>query len=186
MTLAAATVVHAEPDPRFIRMWVAAQLLKPATLSAEARIAPESEPGTPLVADGTVLDVSGHPAAGVEVFACHTDAAGRYAARGADDPWRLKGWAVTDAQGRFEFRTIRPGPYPGRTVPAHIHLTAAAPGFGHQFTDLMFDDDPLATQAYREDFAAAGEHGLYGAVRTRADGGQEVTFTIRLRPRGDF
>jgi len=179
-------VVHAEPDARFMRMWEAAQRLKPAMLSAETRIAPESEAGTPLVVKGTVLDVAGHPAPGIEIFAYHTDATGRYALAGADDPWRLKGWAVTDAQGRFEFRTIRPGPYPGRAVPAHIHLTAAAPSCGHQFTDLMFDDDPLATQAYREHYAAVGEHGLYGAVRTRAEGGQEVTYTIRLRPRGDF
>lgn len=37
--------------------------------------------------------------------------------------WRLEGWAKTDFEGRFEFRTIRPGPYPGRREAAHIHLT---------------------------------------------------------------
>ena len=186
VAVAATAVAHAEPDPRFMRMWQAAQRLRPATLATETRIAPESEPGTPLVVRGLVLDVAGHPAPGIEVFAYHTDAAGRYAAPGAEDPWRLKGWAVTDARGRFEFHTIRPGAYPGRTVPAHIHVTTASACCGHQLTDLMFDDDPLATPAYRDHFAAAGEHGLYGAVRTRADGGQEVTYTIRLRPRGDF
>ena len=62
-------------------------------------------------------DAAGKPVPGVDVFAYQTDQHGIYAAPGAADPWRLKGWAVTDAQGRFEFRTIRPAAYPSNTVP---------------------------------------------------------------------
>src|SRR4029453_17529789 len=92
------------------RMWASAQKLKPAQVTSTERIAEASEPGAPFVLHGTVTDPAGKLLGGVEVFAYHTDNTGLYAAPGAADPWRLKGWAVTDAQGRFEFRTIRPAP----------------------------------------------------------------------------
>jgi protocatechuate 3,4-dioxygenase beta subunit len=176
----------AQPDERFLRMWTVAQRARPASLTAVSRIAGEREPGTPLIVHGVILDGNGRPAAGVEVFAYHTDAGGTYAPPGATDPWRLKGWAVTDAQGRFEFRTIRPAPYPGRDIPAHIHATLTTRCCGRQFDDLMFDDDPLATRAYRDRFATAGEHGLYGAVTRIAGGTEEVSYTFRIREHGNF
>src|SRR3954469_3606088 len=106
-------------DQQWLRMWNDAQTLKPAHVTSVERIAPSSEPGTPFVVRGTIVDAAGTPAPNVQVFAYQTDAAGLYAQPGATDPWKLKGWAVTDAQGRFEFRTIRPAPYPGRDIPAH-------------------------------------------------------------------
>jgi len=186
LVIAFAAVVSAHPDERFLRMWNAAQLHKPAALSSVARIAPESEPGTPLVVRGVVLDPAGLAAPNVEVFAYHTDRTGLYAAEGTGEPWHLKGWAVTDEHGRFEFRTIRPAPYPNRDIPAHIHATVSTHCCGHQFTDLMFEDDPLATNAYRERFAAAGEHGLYGKVTRNPDGSESVSYTIRIREHGNF
>jgi protocatechuate 3,4-dioxygenase beta subunit len=174
-------------DARFVRMWEAAQRERPARLASAARIAPPGEPGQSQVVRGRVLQADGgRPAAGVVVFAYQTDDSGVYAKPGLEGrPWRLKGWARTDAQGRFEFTTIRPAPYPAGGVPAHIHVTLIADCCGRQFYDLMFDDDPLATPAYRARFAQAGEHGLYGAVRSEG-GVQRVDFTLRLRPRGDF
>src|SRR5258708_2980480 len=104
------------------RQWEAAQKLKPARVSSVERVAPATEPGIPLTVHGTLVDPAGKPAAGVEILAYHTDVKGLYSEPGAADPWRLKGWVVTDAQGRFELRTIRPAPYPGGQIPAHIHL----------------------------------------------------------------
>ena len=120
------------------------------------------------------------------MFAYHTDNEGVYAKPGQSDPWRLKGWAVTDANGQFQFDTIRPAPYPNAQIPAHIHVTLITTCCGRQFSDLMFDGDPLATRAYRDRFARANEHGEYAEVRKRADGSQEAAYTIRLRPRGEF
>ncbi len=177
--------LYAQPDDRFMRMWQIAQRARPASLAAAARIAPADEPGISLTVRGVVLDTNGRAAAGVEVFAYHTDAGGTYAPPGAADPWRLKGWAMTDAEGRFEFRTIRPAPYPGRDTPAHIHATLTTRCCGRQFDDLMFDDDPLATKAYRDRFAAVGEHGLYGMV-VRGPDGEIVSYTIRIREHGNF
>jgi Dioxygenase len=178
--------LHADPDPRFFAMWHAAQRLKPSMIMSSARIAPENEPGTPLVVEGLVLDATGRGIPGVEVFAYHTDSIGLYTRPGDSDPWRLKGWALTDANGRFTFQTIRPAPYPSRQVPAHIHVTVTTTCCGRQFTDLMFDDDSLATQVFREHFAAVGEHGLYGTVRRDARGTQLVSYTIHVREHGDF
>ena len=51
----------------------------PAVLTAEARLAPAGEPGTPLVVTGVVYRPDGRtPAAGVLVYAYHTKAAGVY------------------------------------------------------------------------------------------------------------
>lgn len=168
-------------DQPFARMWENAQKLKPARVTSTERIAPASEPGTPFVVHGTVLDAAGKPASSVGVFAYQTDNTGLYAQPGAADPWRLKGWAVTDAQGRFEFRTIRPAPYPGRTIAAHIHLSFVTSCCGRQSSEVMFDDDPIATPEYRE----RNREVLWGKIATTA-AGQETSYTFRLKTRGDF
>jgi protocatechuate 3,4-dioxygenase beta subunit len=162
------------------QMFDAAQKLKPARLTSIERIAPASEGGTPFVVKGVVLDSSGKPVAAAEVFAYHTDRTGLYAAPGAADPWRLKGWAMTDAQGRFELRTIRPGPYPNANIPAHVHVHVTASCCGRQEREMVFDDDALVNTAFRD------QHGpesmfLYSRPIARADGSQEVSYTIRLR-----
>ena len=159
----------------------AAQKVKPAQLASVARIASASEPGIPFVLHGTILDAAGKPAAGVEVFAYHTDSTGLYAAPGASDPWRLKGWAVSDAQGRFEFRTIRPAPYPNRPIPAHVHFIFSTPCCGRQVSEVMFEDDALATP----DVKRQSPEVLWGAVKKTA-AGQDVSYTFRLKPRGEL
>src|SRR6476646_6901488 len=77
------------------QQWEDAQKLKPGHVTSHERIAPANEPGTPLTIHGVVLDAAGKPAAGVEVFAYHTDRTGLYSAPNAAAPWRLEGWAVT-------------------------------------------------------------------------------------------
>lgn len=180
--LVTATALSAQ-DPQWTRMWNDAQKLKPARVTSVERIAPTSEPGIPFVVHGVVTDASGKPAGGVEVFAYHTDQHGIYAAPGAADPWRLKGWAVTDAQGRFEFRTIRPAAYPSRNVPGHVHLSFVTGCCGRQSAEVMFDDDPLATNEYRQRQAPDVQ---FGKVTRRADGSQETSYAFKLKARGDF
>jgi protocatechuate 3,4-dioxygenase beta subunit len=164
----------------------AAQKLKPANVTSAARIAPPAEPGTPFVVRATLLDPAGKPAPGVEVFAYHTDRTGIYAEPGAADQWRLKGWAVTDAQGRFEFRTIRPGSYPRDSVPAHIHLIFTTRCCGRQASEMVFDDDPFITKEFRERQQGPTSIFVFARPTAKADGSQEVSYTIRLRPKGDL
>ncbi len=122
---------------------------QPAKLSSRARIAPVGEPGVPMVIEG-VVTARGVPAAGVIVYAYHTDITGIYPpARNRHG--RLRGWAITDAQGRYRFDTIRPGAYPSRDVPEHVHMHVIEPGRGTYYIDnLQFTDDPLNTRAQRQ------------------------------------
>jgi len=186
LTLVTTLVTIAAPAAQSAQQqFDAAQKQKPAGVTSAGRIAPISEPGTPFVVHTTLLDPAGKPAGGVQVFAYQTDRTGIYAAPGAADPWRLKGWAVTDAQGRFELRTIRPGGYPEGGVPAHIHLIFTTACCGRQASELVFDDDPLITKAFRERERNPNIF-VFGRPTQKADGSQEVSYTIRLRSQGDF
>ena len=169
-------------DTSWLRSWESAQKEKPARITSSERIAPVSEPGTPFVMHGTITDPAGKPAAGVEVFAYQTDAAGLYAKDDAAYPWRLRGWAVSDSQGRFEFKTIRPAEYPNRDIPGHIHLSFVTSCCGRQTSEVMFDDDPLATPQYRQRNPAV----MFGKITKRADGAQETSYRFRLKGNGEF
>lgn len=103
--------------------------------------------GRASAAEGTVLDVSGrlvdrsgrpHAGSTIEVWQC--DAYGEYHHVGepegsGDANFQGYGAVVTDAQGRYSFRTIRPVPYPGRTP--HIHFTVVEGG-RRRLTSQMF------------------------------------------------
>lgn len=124
----------------------------PGELGSQSRIAPLGEPGEPLTLRGQVLDPEGHPRAGIIVYAYHTDSQGIYPRaswalwREAARHGRLRAWVKTDAQGNYRFDTIRPGSYPGRDVPQHIHMHVIEPGRAtYYIDDVMFRDDPKLT-----------------------------------------
>jgi protocatechuate 3,4-dioxygenase beta subunit len=111
-------------------------------------IADAKEPGTRMIVTGRMLDVGGKtPAAGLRVGVYHTDATGEYGVHATRQSFpprrdtRLSGWLVTDAQGRFEIRTIRPGLYPGGSTPAHMHFVTARGGYPCNY-EMRFLDDP--------------------------------------------
>jgi len=90
---------------------------------------------------GRVRDVNGRPLEGYRVEIWQCDANGRY--RHPRDPsdapidprFQGHGHSMTDSDGRYRFRTIRPVPYPGRTP--HIHIAVFPP-----------EGLPLVTQLY--------------------------------------
>jgi len=172
-------------DPDWLRHWQEAQTHRPAKLSERSRIAPASERGTPLRISGLIVGPDGvTPQAGAIVFAYHTDDSGVYS-EAPGLPWRLRGWVRTDSAGRFEFETIRPGPYPGRRVPAHVHLTIETASFGRQYGGLQFADDPLVPTKDRE---ASSAKGRFADVLIVVHEGriEHVQLNIKLKPRGDF
>ncbi|MFW6080149.1 MAG: intradiol ring-cleavage dioxygenase [Gemmatimonadota bacterium] len=121
----------------------------PAELDWRTTIAGESEPGERIVVRGTVYEPDGEtPASGVILYLYHTDAEGVYPRRGdetgnARRHGHLRGWLRTDARGRYEFRTIRPGNYPGRDAAAHIHVTVKRPDRPEDWVaSFLFADDP--------------------------------------------
>lgn len=128
--------------------------------SASVTIPPSGEPGVALTVEGRVLLKSGAPAAGVDVYVYQTDARGYYSPDGRDErnP-RLKGYLRTDDQGRYQLRTIRPGPYPNSGPPAHIHYEVTSPA-GVQRFELVFEGDARMTDAIRREAASRGEYTL--------------------------
>src|SRR5688572_3814997 len=115
-----------QADPFWLRSWHEAQENRPKTIASSGRIAPQDEPGTPLIVHGVVVEPDGRtPAVAVVVHAYHRDRDGFDF--GPDDneltTWRLQGWVETDTEGNFEFQTIRPAAdHLGREA-SHIHFT---------------------------------------------------------------
>ncbi len=159
-------------------------VLRQRTRRAAAVLVSPSEPGAPLVVSGTVRDGDGRPIAGVLVEVFHADAKGEYTPEHPmDEPMsRLFGFMRTDADGRYELRTIRPGGYASLPIPQHIHLLARAPGYKTHLCrstcQLVFADDPRMTPAWHT-WARDGGNPVLAV--TRAPGGtQRCTYDIVL------
>lgn len=174
-------------DQQFIRALEAAAKDRPAKLTSSARIAPRDEPGTGLVIHGRLFAADGRtPVPGATVFAYHTDREGLYHRPGMESqPWRLRGWTQTDGEGRFEFETIRPGAYPSRNIPAHVHFNVFNGTERFHAGELQFDDDPIVTAADR---SRSRERGQFGEVRpVRREGSVEhVDVALKLDPSQRF
>jgi len=107
-------------------------------------LVPANEPGEPLIVSGTVYAADGKtPVESARLYVYHTDARGYYSQEGNDNRRpRLRGWIKTKADGRYQFCTIKPAPYPGRRIPAHIHATISAPGYvEHWLPEYWFEGD---------------------------------------------
>lgn len=111
--------------------------------------------GQRIVVTGRVMDQGGRPVSNSLVEVWQANAAGRY--RHTEDRWPAPldphfsglGRALTDAEGRYTFLTIRPGAYPWRNHhnawrPAHIHFSLFGRAFVQRLvTQMYFPDDPL-------------------------------------------
>ena len=178
-----------QADPFWLRSWNEAQRSRPERMASSARIASAPEPGIPFVIQGQVFEPDGRtPARGIVVHAYHRDQDGFDF--GLNDreltTWRLQGWASTDAQGRFEFRTIRPAPDHMGREGAHVHLTLESPKFGRQWArTVYFSDDPLVSTKIREQSAALGEFGWVRDVEVD-EGVHHTDVKIRLKEKADF
>lgn len=146
-----------------------------------ARIAPVDEPGEPLEVRGTVFAAAGEaPVAGIEVYVYHTDRNGYYSGQSTrpDNP-RLATTLLTDAEGRYAFRTIRPGAYPGGGVAAHIHFVVRTEA-GEQRRELLFEGDSLLSERTIERSKAAGRFGSVRPAERDAEGVWQVDFDLKL------
>ena len=116
----------------------------------------QGEPqGERIAVSGRVLDENGRPVAGALVEIWQANAAGRYRHVRDDHPAPLDpnftgaGRTITDAEGRYQFTTIKPGAYPWRNHenawrPAHIHFSLFGTSFRTRLvTQMYFPGDPL-------------------------------------------
>lgn len=145
-------------------------------------LAPADEPGEWIEVSGRLVNSAGEPVAGGVVSVFATDSEGRYhpTIAGERVP-RLFATLVSDDAGWFEFRTVRPGPYPGTRNARHVHVSAragdlrmAAPGYA------VFDDDPLLMEPQN-----AEQRGEAVRIEVRAGAGfagaAHGTLTLTMR-----
>lgn len=98
--------------------------------------------GTPLALTGRVFSVDGKALTGAAVEIWQTDDSGKYRHPDDDGEGPAKrgfqgfGRTVTDAEGRYSFRTIKPVLYSGR--PPHVHFKVVASGHRDLVTQMYF------------------------------------------------
>jgi protocatechuate 3,4-dioxygenase beta subunit len=102
----------------------------------------------------------------VVLYIYHTDATGLYS-RGTPETEAsrrhglLRGWVRTGPDGRYSFDTIKPGPYPGETMPAHLHFTVLEPGRQpYWIDDIVFEGEVGVTAKYRRERENRGGNGI--------------------------
>ena len=123
---------------------------------ADLTVGHKGEPlGERIWVTGRVLSDSGQPVPNtlLEVWQCN--AAGRYLHAGdqhaapLDPSFTGVGRVFSDDQGRYRFKTIKPGAYPWRNHynawrPAHIHFSLFGPAWSTRLvTQMYFPGDPL-------------------------------------------
>jgi len=115
----------------------------------------EAAQGPRIIVHGRVLDEQARPVPGALIEFWQANAAGRYRHKQDDylaplDPnFGGCGRTLSGEDGRYAFRTIKPGPYPwpNRTNdwrPSHIHFSIFGSGFAQRLiTQMYFEGDPL-------------------------------------------
>ena len=115
----------------------------------------ESPIGERIILHGRVLDENARPVPHTLVEIWQANAGGRY--RHKKDTYLAPidpnfggcGRTMTDENGYFFFRTVKPGAYPWRNMvnnwrPAHIHVSVFGSGFVQRLiTQCYFEGDPL-------------------------------------------
>ncbi|KMQ59470.1 intradiol ring-cleavage dioxygenase [Chryseobacterium angstadtii] len=123
----------------------------PKTIYSEDTSPGWNEKGQKLIVSRTVFQLDGKtPAPNIIMYYWQTDNDGYYSPekgmdKRAERHGHIRGWVKTDAAGKYTIKTIRPAPYPGQTMPAHIHLSIKEPDVDHEYyvDEINFDDDPL-------------------------------------------
>jgi catechol 1,2-dioxygenase len=133
----------------------------------------ESEQGEVLFMQGTVFDVKGAPLPNAKVEVWHANLLGNYSFFDKSQPvFNLRRTILTDAEGRYSFRSIMPSGYgcpPDGTTqalltklgrhgqrPAHVHFFVSAAGHRRLTTQINIDGDAYLW----DDFAFASRDGL--------------------------
>jgi protocatechuate 3,4-dioxygenase beta subunit len=162
----------------------------PATANGGS-IVRSSTPGHDLFAYCRIADHKGQPLAGVEVDVWQSSPVGLYENQDPEQAdMNLRGKFVTDHEGRFWFRSVKPAGYPVPTDgpigdllraqlrhpyrPAHLHFLAHKEGYKTLITQVFVDDDKYLHSdvvfgvtrhlvgQYREGEGAPPEPGFFG------------------------
>ncbi len=150
-------------------------------------------PGAPLALTFLVARIGDAcaPLPGAMVDVWHCDAEGVYS--GVNDrnfgstqgQNFLRGYQVTDADGRAAFTTLYPGWYRGRAVHIHFKIRLQDGGRNYEFTSQLYFDDAFTDQVFtREPYSQRPDRDTRneddGIFR---DGGELLT--LNVQPSGD-
>jgi catechol 1,2-dioxygenase len=153
------------------------------------------EQGDRTLLAGRVIDVEGNPLPGAKLDVWQADAEGRYSGFMPGPPeGNLRGQVLAGEDGRYEVRTVVPGPYTipldgptGRMTaaagwspwrPAHIHLIVSADEFEPLVTQLFVD----SSDYLHDDVASAVKDELIVHPDPTGDGGYKIEYDFALAP----
>ena len=112
-----------------------------------------NDAGIRIKVTGTIyLNDGKTPAKDAILYVYHTDQKGIYATKNGATGWAkrhgyIRGWIKTDVDGKYTFYTLKPGIYPNRSSPAHIHATIMEPdGKYYWLGSYHFEGDTLLTK----------------------------------------
>jgi catechol 1,2-dioxygenase len=157
-------------------------------------IARDAGPGAPLDVTGEVVDLEGRPVAGALVDVWQASPVGLYENQDSrQSDHNLRGRFETDANGRFNFRTVRPAGYPVPTDgpcgellraqdrhpyrPAHIHFMLSREGFKTLVTQVFANDDDCIAS----DVVFGVTPSLSGDFARRPDGGYRLDYRFVMQ-----
>ena len=125
------------------------------------------------------------PIAGAKVEIWHADDTGNYhpnsngaASNYSEDEISLRGYVLTDENGYYEYTTIYPGEYTGRT--RHIHTNTTADGYKGVITQLIIPSLNGDQMTADQDNIAQSLPAYNQVSFTEMDGVPTTTFNYRL------
>jgi protocatechuate 3,4-dioxygenase beta subunit len=143
---------------------------------------------------GVPIEISGHvydgldaakPLAGAAVEIWHADSDGSYHPNGngpatnyKSEELALRGFVLTDAEGRYRFDTIYPGEYSGRT--RHIHFKIRGGNKPELTTQLIVPAKPGDTLTFDDDDIAEGLPNCQFLTLDETSSPAKATFDFRL------
>lgn len=135
----------------------------PADVAWKTVLATDKDAGEPMIISGTVLMPDGkRPAPNTLIYLYHTDMYGIYGRAGHHKHGKYRGWMLTDSEGRYEFRSIRPASYPNSTQSQHVHMTITGLDHKEDWIDsILFEGDKFVTARERE---TAGRKGGFNPI----------------------
>jgi len=157
----------------------------------------ETASGEVIRVTGRVLDAECKPVVGALVDLWQADDNGRYRHPADPNPAHpdpnFQGWgqAVTDAEGRYAFRTIKPAPYPLAFLEGapdesagyrtrHIHFRVSKRGHAEFTTQMYFAGEKLNDSDALLSRVPAAERGKVVIAATRAANGDVPVYQFDM------
>jgi protocatechuate 3,4-dioxygenase beta subunit len=143
---------------------------------------PQRAEGKIIHLTGRITNLKGEPVSGARVNIWQANTHGRYRHKSdmntapLDPNFQGFGMQTTDADGRYRFKTIKPGPYPAPVVgmrAPHVHFEVEAK-HDRLITQMFFPNEPLNDQDHFLQFVKGPYREAVIARSTPATDGRDV------------